>query len=79
MCENVTDIKQDQIQVSKFGSSELSSLQYTDQKGISVELLNCTKFFITKERPTAICDYLNVCYNSNINKLGLSSAKLRLR
>ena len=68
MVQHVTDINQDQMQLTKFRSSELDIITiYRSDKGNSVELLNCIKSLITKERPTAICGDLNICYNSNRN------------
>ena len=66
--KHVTDITQDQMQLTKFRSSEIDIITiYRSDKGNSVELLNCIQSLITNGRHTAICGDLNICYKSNRN------------
>ena len=64
--QHVADISQDQMQLSKFQTTEMDIITiYRSERGNSVELLNNITSLISHERPTAICGDFNICYNAN--------------
>ena len=65
MFRHVSDIRQEQMQLTKFQTTELDIITvYRSERGNSVEFLNNIKSLITEERPTVICGDLNICYNA---------------